>query len=366
MKVALVHYWLVAMRGGEKVLEALCELYPEADIFTHVYDEKAISPAIKKHKITTTFIQKLPRASKYYKKYLPFMPYALESLDLREYDLIISSEAGPAKGVITRPDALHICYCHSPMRYLWDQYHVYRKNAGWLTRMFMSVFFPYLRLWDAVSANRVDSFVANSRFIAKRIRKFYRRDATVIHPPVSVRDFTVENTQGDYYLCLGMLVPYKRFDIAITAFSLCGKKLIVAGTGDETERLKSLAGPNIQFVGWQSDEQIRGLLAHCKALIFPTEEDFGIVPIEAMACGRPVIAYKAGGVLETVVHGKTGILFDHQTPESLQQAVADFETRPGDFSPQAIRDHAMTFEREIFKTRFREHVEAELANFNKV
>jgi glycosyltransferase involved in cell wall biosynthesis len=340
------------MRGGEKVIEALCELFPQADIYTHVYDPDGISEVIRAHKVHTTFIAKLPAAKRLYKKYLPLMPMALEELDLRAYDLVISSEAGPAKGVITRPGSLHICYCHSPMRYIWDQYHIYRQNTGLITRLFMSTISPALRVWDVSTAARVDHFVANSQFVAKRIRKFYRRDATVIHPPVSVEAFFPANRPGDYYLCAGQLVRYKRIDLAVAAFSQLGKRLIVAGTGEEASALAKLATENIRFVGRPTDEELRSLIANCRALVFPGEEDFGIVPVEAMACGRPVIAYASGGVLETVIDGKTGVLFPEQSVASLKAAIARFEEGEDRFESSEIRQRAALFNGVVFKSKF--------------
>lgn len=351
MRVAIVHYWLVTMRGGEKVVESLCELFPQADIFTHVYDPEAISPAIRRHKVTTTFIQKLPWATKKYQYYLPLMPLALEQLDLRDYDLVISSESGPAKGVITRFDALHICYCHTPMRYVWEMYHEYLSHAGRLTRLIMPPFIHYLKIWDYVSAGRVDHFVANSSFVASRIKKHYRRTAEVIHPPVATSDFSVSQVHDDFYLVLGQLVRYKRVDIAVEAFNRLGRQLVVIGEGEALEEIKRAAGPHIQVLGRQSFPVIRDYLSRCRALIFPGIEDFGIVPVEAMACGKPVIAFKAGGALETVVDGITGLFFSEQTPDSLSAAVALFETRENDFIPEQIARHAQQFDRELFKQR---------------
>jgi glycosyltransferase involved in cell wall biosynthesis len=348
MKVAIIHYWLVSQRGGEKVLDALCAIWPEADIFTHVYDPAKVSETLRRRRVQTTFIQKLPFARKLYKKYLPLMPHALEVLDLTGYDLVISSESGPAKGVLVDPTAIHICYCHSPMRYIWDQYHIYRSHSGMITRAAMALLLPALRAWDFLSAARVDHFVANSRFVASRIDKYYRRQATVIHPPVDVDQFAISDEIGDYYLAFGQLVRYKRFDIAVDAFTRMGKRLIVAGTGEEEAKLKAGAGASVEFVGWQSDAQIRTLMSRCKALIFPGEEDFGIVPVEAMASGRPVIAYGRGGALETVVPGKTGVLFEEQSVDAVCNAVEAYERDAAGFDPHAIRAHAELFRPEIF------------------
>jgi glycosyltransferase involved in cell wall biosynthesis len=360
MRVAIVHYWLVGRRGGEKVLEALCEIYPEADLFTHVYDPAAVGPVIAAHNVTTTFIAKLPFARRLYKHYLPLMPFALEDLDLSAYDLVISSESGPAKGVLTRPDTLHICYCHSPMRYIWDQYHLYRSAAGPLARLILLFIAPFLRVWDVSSANRVDHFIANSRFVAKRIEKTYRRKATVICPPVALSDYAVaDHPSLDYYLFLSQLEAYKRPDLVIEAANRSGRRLIVVGTGSEEKRLKDLAGPTVTLLGRQTTEQIAELLRNCRALLFAGIEDFGIVFLEAMASGRPVIAYAAGGALDAVVEGKTGLFFREQTALSLIQAMEAFELNPNAFDPLAIRVHAESFGTEAFKAKFMQAV----ANF---
>jgi glycosyltransferase involved in cell wall biosynthesis len=350
-KVAFLHYWLVNMRGGEKVLEALCELYPQADIFTHVYHPKGISGVITQHKISTTFIQRLPWPVRFYKAYLPLMPFAVESLDLQSYDLVISSEAGPMKAAITRPDALHICYCHSPMRYIWDQYYEYRRGRGRLARLAMTLFATPLRIWDTASASRVDHFIANSRFVAARIKKFYGRDATVINPPVATERFAITDAPKDYYLCFGQLVFYKRFDLAVAAFNQSGRRLLIAGTGEQSAALKKIAGPNISFLGRVEDGSLPALLANCRALIFPGAEDFGIIPVETMAAGRPVIAYATGGAAETIIDGKTGILFPTQTAASLNAAIDRFEAQEPSFAPTTIRRHAQQFDTATFKSK---------------
>jgi glycosyltransferase involved in cell wall biosynthesis len=355
-KVAIVHYWLVGMRGGEKVVEALCELYPEADIFTLVADESKISSAIKKHKIQTSFLQKM-FGVRFYKHMLFLMPFALESFDLRSYDLVISSEAGPAKGVVTDPDSLHICYCHSPMRYVWDLYPQYRSASGLLARVMMSVMSPFIRQWDVTTATRVDHFVANSRFVASRINKYYRRSATVIHPPVNTDRFQPSaDGPSDFYLCAGQITPYKKLDVAIEAFNKNGKRLIIAGNG-ASAAMKSTAQSNIEFIENVDDETLSNLLRNCRALIFPGLEDFGILPVEVMASGRPVIAFGRGGAVETVVDGVTGILFSEQTSESLQLAVEKFESIEAQFDPIVIRDWAKKFELSKFKIQFKSLVD---------
>lgn len=361
MKVALVHYWLVGMRGGERVLEALCRLFPQADIFTHVVVPKELSGTLLKHHIETTFISRLPYAARLYQSYLPLMPRALEGIDLNGYDLIISSEAGPAKGIIPPPDALHICYCHSPMRYLWDQYHIYRRGASLPARLAMTMFGPGLRQWDVTSAARVDLVVANSRHVAARINKYWRRDATVIHPPVSVELFApvASGEVDDYYLWAGELAPYKRPDLAVAAFSRMGKKLLVIGGPDRAVvALKRQAGPTVEFLGRVSFERLKYHLARCRALIFPGEEDFGIVPVEAMASGRPVIAYGRGGVLDTVTHGVYGLLFEDQNVAGLMRAVDAFEKQGlAHASPSAMVAHARAFAEERFRCKFRQVLE---------
>jgi glycosyltransferase involved in cell wall biosynthesis len=356
--VALIHYWLIRMRGGERVLEALCEMFPEADIFTHVVDPDAISPTLKRHRIRTTFIAKLPGAKRHYQKYLPLMPLALEELDLSDYDIIISSESGPAKGVVTRPDALHVCYCHSPMRYAWDHYHLYKKKAGRLTRLVMPPLMHQLRIWDVASAARVDHFIANSAFVASRIRKYYRRDSDIVHPPVDVEAFAPAPTQSDAYLLVGELVAYKRADLAIAAFTKMGKRLIVIGDGEERQRVQQGAGANIEFLGRASFDRLREAYASCRALIFPNEEDFGIVPVEAMASGRPVIALGRGGARDSIVEGETGLFFEEQSVDGLIAAVERFEAERGRFSTPRIVEHARRFSREAFKSHMRKSLAA--------
>jgi glycosyltransferase involved in cell wall biosynthesis len=362
MKVAIIHYWLTGMRGGEKVLEVFCELFPEADIFTHVYIPQNVSETIRRHRVTTTFIGSLPAASRLYKRYLPLMPLALEQLDLRGYDVIISSEAGPAKGIIPPPDALHLCYCHSPMRYLWNMFHDYRAQSGRLTGLLMPPLAHYLRLWDTVSANRVDKFIANSSNVAARVHRYYHCDAEVVWPPVAVDDFEVVPMHeiGDYMLMVGELVPYKRPELAVTAFNRLKAKLVVIGGGEMLGKIRRLAGPTVTVLGPSPFEVLRYHYARCQALIFPGEEDFGIVPVEAMASGRPVIAYGRGGVTETVVPGLTGLLFSEQSVDGIIDAVRQF--RPETFDPLLIAAHARKFSRQRFKTQMAAQFQALLAS----
>jgi glycosyltransferase involved in cell wall biosynthesis len=357
MKVAIVHYWLVGMRGGERVIEALCEMYPQADIFTHVYVPEMISDRIRQHRITPTFINSLPSAPKRYKTYLPLMPLALEQLDLRGYDLVISSESGPSKGIIPPTDAVHVCYCHTPMRYIWNMYHDYRRGADRLTRLMMPPLAHYLRMWDVSSAQRVDSFVANSATVAKRIQRYYGASSVVIHPPVDTGAFSIvpPSDVGDYYLIAGELVSYKRPDLAVRAFNTMKKKLVVIGGGEMLGEIRKIAGPTITVMGPQPFDILKQHYARCRALIFPGEEDFGMVPVEAMASGRPVIAFGRGGATETIVSNVSGLFFAEQTIEAICSAVDDLAGLQID--PAKIAAHASRFGREQFFQKMRSHVD---------
>lgn len=368
LKVAIVHYWLIGMRGGERVLEALCELYPKAVIITHVADREKLSPALLRHEIRETSIARLPGAKKHYQKYLPLMPRALEMMDMSEFDLILSSEAGPAKGIICRPDAVHLCYCHSPMRYIWDHFHVYRAQAGRLTRFLMPFIAHRLRIWDVTTAARVGTFIANSGFIAQRIRQFYRRDAVIIHPPVAVEEFTAAPAAeiGPHYLLAGELVSYKRADLAVEAFTRSGRPLRVIGDGAQRRHLEKIAGPNIEFLGKVPFARLKQEFARGQALIFPGEEDFGIVPVEVMAAGRPVIAYGRGGVLDSVIDGKTGTYFGEQSIEALNAAVSAFEA---DLLPRldvtALQAHAALFSGAVFREKMQATIAEALADSHR-
>lgn len=355
LKVAIVHYWLIDRRGGERVVEALCELYPQADLFTNVYDPSVFAESLAGHRVQTTFVNALPFATRMREPYLPLMPLALEQLDLRGYDLVISSESGPAKGVIVAPDALHVCYCHSPMRYAWDLYPEYLAGVGAFKRLMMRPLTHYLRLWDQASAQRPDVVVANSTHTQKRVKKYWRREAEVVPPPVEVERFSsaaAGAAAGDYYLCAGQLEGYKRVDLAVAAFNELGLPLVVAGTGPQLDALRRQAKPNITFRGWMADVDLARTIAGCRALVFPGEEDFGIVPVEAMAAGRPVIAFRRGGALDSVREGETGIFFDEQTPASLVAAVRRFETERQQYDPARIVAHAREFDRARFIARF--------------
>jgi len=350
MRIALVHYWLVNHGGGEKVLEALCEMFPNADIFTHCVDRGRLPAIIKRHTIKTTFIDKLPFSKRFYKHYLPLMPLALERLNLSEYDLVISSESGPAKGVVVPTETKHICYCHTPMRYLWDHKEEYLAEANPLVRFFMIPIFHYLRIWDTLSARRADKIIANSSAVSARIKRWWGRRSEVIHPPVDTLYFKkfTQDAPEDYYLFAGRLVRYKRADLAIKACIKLNKKLVIAGNGEEMENLRAIAGLDVEFRGRVNREELARLYAGCKALLFPGEEDFGIVPIEAMASGRPVIAFKKGGALDYITEDN-GCFFSHQTPDSLAEAIRNFESNQAQFTPKKITASVDRFERKHFK-----------------
>jgi glycosyltransferase involved in cell wall biosynthesis len=361
MKVAIIHYWLVGMRGGEKVIEALCGMYPEADIFTHVYVPEMVSDKIRKHRIIPTFINSLPRAAKMYKTYLPLMPLALEQLDLRGYDLVISSESGPAKGIVPSPDALHVCYCHTPMRYIWNMYHEYRNNVGPLARLLMPPLTHYLRMWDVTSAARVDSFVANSATVATRIHRYYGASSVVIHPPVDIDAFSIAapSELEDYFLMAGELVSYKRPDLAVRAFNEMKLKLVVIGGGEMLDEIRSLAGPNVTVLGAQPFDVLKQHYARCRALVFPGEEDFGMVPVEAMASGRPVIAFGRGGATETVADGVSGVFFAEQNVAAISSAIKSLASI--EIDSENISAQARQFGRDQFFKKMRAHIDGLLA-----
>ncbi|MBO9446708.1 glycosyltransferase [Ruegeria sp. R14_0] len=352
MKVAIVHYWLVGMRGGERVLEELVKLYPQADLFTHVADREKLSDLLQDRPIHETFVSRLPGARRHYQKYLGFMPRALEELDLSGYDLIISSESGPAKGVIPPPGTPHICYTHSPMRYIWDQYGAYRDRLSWPGRLYFSHLAHRLRIWDVSSAARVDQFVANSSFVAQRIHSYYHRDAQVVHPPVDLDAFRLpkQPTERTHYLFVSELVPYKKADLVIGAFRGLDHKLLVVGDGEQRPELERNLPPNVHLLGRVPGSDLPGLYQSAKALIFPAEEDFGIVPVEAMACGTPVLAYGRGGVRDSVIDGRTGLFFEDQTTQSIRDAIDRFEAV--DFDATDISTHASGFGADRFRREF--------------
>ena len=322
MKIAIVHDWLTGMRGGEKVLEALLKLYPEADLFTLLHNQKKCSLVIENRKITTSFINSLPFKKNKYRLYLPLFPLAIESLDLKPYDLVLSSSHCVAKGVISNPNAVHLSYIHSPMRYVWDLYYDYFPKNKSFKSVFYQIFSHYLRNWDVISASRVDRFIANSNFVAKRIKKYYRRDAKVVFPPCFEGDMEViEHKKEDFYLIVSAFAPYKKIDLAIEAFRQNRKKLIILGDGQDKKKLLKNLPSNVTILSNQTKKQVSSFYQKAKALIFPGLEDFGIVPVEAQLNFTPVIAFAKGGVLDTVVNGKTGILFSEQTVNSINNAI---------------------------------------------
>ena len=350
MKVAIVHYWLVTMRGGEKVLEELCKLYPQADIYTNVYNPEKISETIKSHKIYTSKINSWPFSKKLYQKYMPFMPKALMELDLTGYDLIISSESGPAKGVCPAPDAFHLCYCHTPMRYLWDMYHQYFEKANPLVKFFMEKMIPGLRQWDIMSSNLVDHFVANSTFVAKRIQRYYNRKADVVFPPCDIQKYAdCQRNPKDFYLFFGQLVGYKRADLAIQACIQSGRKIVVIGEGKSKEAKKYSRSGLVTFTGRISDEKVKEYFSQAKALLFPGIEDFGIIPVEANSAGCPVLAYRKGGACDSILENKTGLFFEEQTVESLIACMDEFEKNYKQFENRQIyKKHVEQFSNENF------------------
>jgi len=350
MRAAIVHYWLLNQRGGEKVLDGLCRLLPDADIFTLFCDPATLSPEVRRHRVTTSFLNPMRR---WYRNLLPLMPMALESFDLRGYDLVVSSESGPAKGVITSSGTRHLCYCHTPMRYLWDLYPAYRNEwtrSRW-KRAAMTPLSNYLRLWDYASAARVDRFVANSENVRARIWKTYRREAEVVHPPVDVDAFEWKPAD-DYFLIVSELVPYKRIDTAVRLFSHSGRRLRIAGAGPETGKLRKMAAPNVEFLGRVTDQELRELYARCRALLLPGEEDFGITPVEALASGKPVIALGRGGALETVPPFG-GVFCDEPTEEHLADALKRFEALEPDVRAGELQEYARRFSEDEFARKMR-------------
>jgi len=363
-KIAIVHDWLVNYGGAERVVEQLLQIYPEAEIFTLVYDEKKMGKIFPKDIVHTSFVQNFPFATKLYTKYLRFMPKAFESFDFSNYKLVICSSSSCAKGVITAPLTPHIAYIHTPMRYAWDQYFQYKNRSSFLTRFFMSLWMGRIRLWDYVSSQRIDGIIANSNYIARRIKKYWNRESTVVYPPVDVKNLQPNGKDPeDFFVVFSRFVPYKRIDLAIQACGNLKKNLVVIGSGSQKKELKKLAAKykdvKITFTGRLRDDEVRDYLQRCRALIFCAEEDFGIIPVEAQACGRPVIAFGKGGALETVINGKTGTFFSHATPDSVERAINRFEEleASGAFDTNFIANHAKNFSRERFAREIKECID---------
>lgn len=360
-RVAIVCDWLIARGGAERVIGAIANVFPHAPIYTAIYDKKAF-PEFWDREVITSFIQKMPFATKKHFMYLPMMPYAFEQFDLSKFDIVISSCHSCSKGIITKPKTLHICYCHSPMRYVWDNCHEYIDQYGipGLLKGTAKRHLHELRMWDRLAADRVDSFIANSTHVQKRIQKYYRRDSNVIYPPVDIERFELAQKEGQYFLAVGRLTPYKRFDLLVETFNDMKLPLVVVGTGKEEKRLKKIGGRFVTFLGHIPDDELSEVYRKAMALVFPQTEDFGITPLESMACGRPVIAFAEGGALETVIPGKTGLFFQEQTVESLKKAILEFGALKWDKT--AIREHAKSFSREIFEENIRKCVENRYAH----
>jgi glycosyltransferase involved in cell wall biosynthesis len=365
VRVAIAHDQLSLMggiAGSEKVLLVLKKIFSDAPVYTTLYNSEKIPGFFERWDIRSSFIQKLPGAKTHYQMYLPLMPTAVEQLNFDGYDLVISSHHSVIKGIITPPETLHICYCHSPMRYAWDLYHLYLKNdvKQW-QKPLVPWLMNYLRTWDRVSADRVDEFIANSYHVARRIKKYYRREAKVIYPPVEIERFTPTNDSEDFYLMVGRIVAYKRHDLAIEAFNKSGRNLVIIGDGPERLRLELKAKPNIKFLGRQPDSVVVDYLQRCKGFIFPGEEDFGIAPVEAMACGKPVIAYAKGGALETIIERVTGIFFTDATADALNYAVLLSEKAA--WSNEKIALHASLFSSERFNKEIMNFLESQIKSY---
>lgn len=358
MKVAIVHDWLVTYGGAERVVETFLEMFPEADIYTLVYDEKKMGRIFPKEKVRTSFIQKFPKSTKIYTKLLSLMPYAFEKFNLNKYDLVISSSSCCAKGIIVSPNTKHIAYIHSPMRYAWDLFYEYENRSSFLTKIFMNIFMKNIRIWDVISSQRIDEIIANSNYIAKRIKKYWNLDSEVIYPPVEIERLEPNYKDSEeFYVSFSRFVSYKRIDLAIEACIKLDRKLIVIGDGEERKKLEKVAknNENIIFTGRISDAEVKSYLQRCKALIFCAEEDFGIIPIECQACGRPVIAFGKGGALETILNKETGIFFEKQEVESLIESILEFEKLK--FDTEIIYDHAQKFSKERFKKEILKYID---------
>lgn len=369
MRVAITYHYSLSFGGSERVLETVAGMYPEADFFCLFVDQRFVPATMQARKITTSFLDRIPGARRFYRHLLPLYPLAVECLDLSGYDLVISADGAATKGVLTDQGALHICYCHSPQRSIWDQYPAYRSQMRMFSRSLFAPASQYMRLWDFAAAQRIDSFVANSRYVADRIRKYYRRPSVVIPPPVDTSFGYLATGNENFYLSVGRLVATKRVDLIVLACNALGRELRIIGTGPEEQRLRAIAGPAVRFMGRLPDDQMHANYGACRALLFAADEDFGIVPLEAQSFGRPVIAYGAGGSLETVVplteanrdNGvATGIFFPHQRAESLQRAILQFEERSSAFDPSVIQRHAAAFDTQVFVQRFREFVNSEI------
>lgn len=366
MRVGLVHDWLVTLGGAERVLDAILELFPGAPIYTLVASERWVDRLRERgHGVVPSFLQRMPGALRRHRVYLPLMPLAVEGLDVSGCDVVISSNHAVAKGVKTTGEQLHISYVHTPMRYAWDLQRSYTERLGSVGRAVAEIVLHYLRLWDAVAANRVNVFVANSRYVARRIWKAYRREAEVVYPPVEVDRFQAREEREEFYVSVGRLVPYKRSDVVVEAFRRLGRPLVVVGDGPEGRRLRSVAPRNVELVGWQGEEAVKRYLERARAFVVAAEEDFGIAAVEAQAAGAPVIAYGRGGIRESVVEGETGLFFYEQTPDAVAEAVLEFERRRKEFRVERIRANAEGFRKERFQKEFAALVERAWEGFQR-
>jgi len=368
MKIAIVHDWIIDIGGAENCLKEIFSIYSSSDVYTLVFKKESINKLnIPIDHITSSFIQKLPMAQTKYRNYLPLFPFAIEEFDLSDYDIIISSSHAIAKGVLTNSNQLHICYCYTPIRYAWDLYPQYLKESRLykgLKGIIAKLLLHYIRIWDYTTVNRIDYFIAISKHTARRIKKIYGKDSTIIYPPVDLEKFELSTKKEDFYLTASRMVPYKKIDLIVEAFSQMPKKrLIVVGDGPDFRKIKSKASQNIELLGYQPLNVLKEYMQKAKAFIFAAEEDFGILPVEAQSCGTPVIAYGRGGVLETVIENKTGVFFKEQTVEDLIHAVEYFERIKDTFDPCKIRKNVERFNKERFKREFKEFVDARVNEF---
>lgn len=363
MKIALVHDYLVQHGGAERVLQCFCEIFPEAPIYTLIYSKEAMGDSFADKRIYTSSLQKLSFSKKWHRTLPPLMPAAIEEFDFSMYDVVLSDSSSYAKGIITGTDTLHICYTHTPMRYAWDDCQEYTNEFYYpkIVKAFIPFMMNYIRTWDGASSDRVDKYLANSKFVARRIKKYYKKDATVINPPVNVDNFFVSDKTKDYFLMVGRLISYKKHNLAVKAFNKLGLPLKIIGRGPELKKLKKIAKDNIEFLERVDDDELFKYYAECKAFIFPQEEDFGIVAIEALAAGRPIIAFRGGDIVEHIEDGKEGVFFDQQTSESLIGAIERFDDFK--FDSQHNREIALKFDREIFKGKIKGYVEREVREF---
>lgn len=365
-KIALVFDWMTNPGGAEKVNHVLHKMFPDATIFSSVFNHEKVK-GFENAEIKTSFIQKLPFAKNKHQIYLGFMPYAYELFDLSDYDIVISSSHSCAKGIITKPETLHVCYCHAPMRYAWDDWHQYinQYKMNRIMKYFGKRSIHKIRMWDRLSADRVDHFIANSTTTKRRIEKYYNKKSMVIHPMINKKDYKIAEKTGGYFLAVGRLIPYKKFDLIVETFNKTGLPLKIAGTGIMEEDLKKKAADNIEFLGFVSDKELQKLYRECEALVFPQLEDFGIIPLEAMASGRPVIAYGKGGALDSVIENETGIFFKKQTPLQLKKAVEKYTEKKKTFNSDKIRAHAEQFDEKEFSKKFMKYLSEKWEHWQK-